>query len=77
MCAISFLQLEKCEKLANFELIDELNGLVGDTKWSEVKNRSLSEKLDFWNAKYATFSCEHAKMKIMVWNQTHYVCVFF
>lgn len=52
--------------MANSDKINELNELVGEKKWSEVKDKDISEKLDFWNEKYMMWTCEEGKMKAIV-----------
>lgn len=63
---IHFVQFKKCGKFAQNDEIDELNDKVGDTKWSSVENKTLGEKVNYWNSQYATLTCEHAKMKSLV-----------
>lgn len=56
--------MENCGKLA--DKIDERNEYVGDKKWADVKDKDLKEKLQYWNDKYETWSCEEGKMRALV-----------
>lgn len=67
------MQLARCEFLAGPDDIDELEDSVGDVKWSDVKSKSLSEKLDYWNSEYMKMTCEHAKMKALVKYTKHFI----
>lgn len=60
------MQFGECGKFARSDQIDELVDTVGDIKWADVKNKTLSEKFDYWNSQYETMTCEHAKMKTLV-----------
>lgn len=61
-----FLQLQKCARFNRFTQIDELEDKVGEVKWSSVKDKTLAEKLDYWNSQYETMACEQAKMRTLV-----------
>lgn len=65
------MQGQTCVRLARLDQIDELEDEVGDIKWSSVKDKKQSEKLDYWNSQYATLTSEQAKMKILVKQKEH------
>lgn len=65
---ITFLNERFCRKLANTDDIEEFDNVhcAYETIWSDVKDKSFSEKIDFWTTKYMILGNEDEKMKTLV-----------
>lgn len=68
--------MQKCEKFAKFEKIDEMDDKMDDKKWKDMKGEDFDKKMDFWQKKYMAWEKDEDKMKALVCFQL-YVYAYF